>query len=296
MTTRTLTEQIADWHTGRTVDRAARTVRNVALAGLTSKNGYRYTEPALRDAARLYEHKPVFLDHAGDKSRPHERSTRDLVGTIVSPRFESGRIRADVRVLDTESGRTFLALAELDAPGVGMSHVVLAERASVDGAVERIREVVSVDAVVFPATTTTFRESIDADSNRERDDEAPAEPTTQEAANIDLHDRVQQLLAERDALRGQLQAIRERDAAEARERCLQQQLDASGLPRAAVTELFREQLRQADDASRTRLIADRRELIAAMQRTSPVSVERTHSRSTPDATTAFVKAVKRHAF
>ncbi len=155
----TLVEHVADWHTQLQVDRTNRFVRNVALTGGTSKNGYRYTEQALKNAVSLYERRPVFLDHAADKSRPQERSTRDLVGSIVNPRWESGRIRGDIRVLDTDSGRTFLALADSDAPGVGMSHVVLAERGKTDGAVARIHDVVSVDAVVFPATTTTFRES-----------------------------------------------------------------------------------------------------------------------------------------
>ncbi len=163
----TLVEHVADWHARSQVDRTNRLVRNIALTGGTSKNGYRYTEQALKNAVSLYEQRPVFLDHAADKSRPQERSTRDLVGSIVNPRWESGRIRGDIRVLDTDSGRTFLALADSDAPGVGMSHVVLAERGKTDGAVARIHDVVSVDAVVFPATTTTFRESLDSSESGE---------------------------------------------------------------------------------------------------------------------------------
>jgi hypothetical protein len=159
MTATTLIEHVADWRAGMSVERDERLVRNVALAGLESRNGYRYSDAALREAARLYEHKPVFLDHAADTSRPQERSTRDLVGSVVHPRYEEGRIRGDIRVLDTESGRTFLALVEDDTPGVGMSHVVLAERSADGATVERIRDVVSVDAVVGPATTRTFRES-----------------------------------------------------------------------------------------------------------------------------------------
>src|SRR5690606_29164537 len=100
--------------------------------------------------------------------------------------YESGRIRGDIRVLDTDSGRTFLALAESNAPGVGMSHVVLAERSQPDGTVDRIHDVVSVDAVVFPATTRTFRESHEATA------------TTEGAIDADDH----QDPAETDASRG----------------------------------------------------------------------------------------------
>jgi hypothetical protein len=49
-----LAERVADWHTQLQVDRTHRLVRNVALTGGTSKNGYRYTEQALREAVPLY--------------------------------------------------------------------------------------------------------------------------------------------------------------------------------------------------------------------------------------------------
>ena len=127
-----LTETISEWQKDFSVDHAAQIVRNVALTGRESKNGYTYSEAALIDAVDRYEHKPVFLDHSADRNRPKQRSTRDLVGSICNARYVEGRIRGDIRVLDTESGRTFLALVGNEAPGVGMSHVVLAAK-SADG-------------------------------------------------------------------------------------------------------------------------------------------------------------------
>ena len=159
-----LVEQIRDWRSEDLhVDKPNRLVSNVALTARESKNGYRYSEEALRQAVRLYDNKPVFLDHAANVSRPHERSTRDLVGSIVDPRYENGRIRGDIQVLETEAGRTFLALAESRNASVGMSHVVLAERSRDRSVVEAIHDVVSVDAVVFPATSSTFSESVQDD-------------------------------------------------------------------------------------------------------------------------------------
>lgn len=175
-----LTEQIADWRSSVVVERAAHSIRNVALAGTHSKNGYRYADAALRMAAPLYENVPVFLDHPASTRRPRERSTRDLAGHVAGVGYEDGRLRGDVRTLDTEAGRTLLALAESGGPGVGMSHVVLAERSADGATVERIVEVISVDAVVFPATTQSFRESThddgrsgDAAISRSRADSAP---------------------------------------------------------------------------------------------------------------------------
>ena len=289
MTTDTLIEHVADWHAGLTVDAPNRIVHNVALTGLTSKNGYRYTEQALKTAAALYDHKPVFLDHAVDKSRPHERSTRDLVGTIVNPRFESDRIRGDIRVLDTESGRTFLALAESDAPGVGMSHVVLAQRGSADGSIEQIRDVVSVDAVVFPATTKTFRESVEAGS-----DEESVSASIEDEPTNELHTQLQQLLRERDELLHQLQSIRAREAEESREQDIDNEIQAAGLPSFAVTEEFRRQLLQSDEAGRTTLIHERRQLIETASRRPTSSAERTAA-SSPNTDAAFVSAIRRRA-
>uniref|UniRef100_A0A7C2K339 Uncharacterized protein n=1 Tax=Schlesneria paludicola TaxID=360056 RepID=A0A7C2K339_9PLAN len=155
-----ITEHIADWRGPELrVDFAQRLVTDVVLSGPVSRNGHRYTEEALQQAAPLYDHKPVFLDHAPNLARPFERSMRDLVGTVLNPRYEGGRIRGDIQVLDTEAGRTFLALVDSGNPAVGMSHVVLAQRGRDPQVVERIHDVVSVDAVVFPATTQGLRET-----------------------------------------------------------------------------------------------------------------------------------------
>jgi len=76
-----LTEAVGDWRADNMrVDFDQRLVTNVVLSGGVSRNGHRYTEEALRQAAPLYDKKPVFLDHAPQPARPFERSTRDLVG------------------------------------------------------------------------------------------------------------------------------------------------------------------------------------------------------------------------
>ncbi len=320
----TLVEHVADWHARSQVDRTNRLVRNIALTGGTSKNGYRYTEQALKDAVSLYEQRPVFLDHAADKSRPQERSTRDLVGSIVNPRWESGRIRGDIRVLDTDSGRTFLALADSDAPGVGMSHVVLAERGKTDGAVARIHDVVSVDAVVFPATTTTFRESVGASEsetnaataacNHDSADTPPPrrQPSQPDAAfsshglnesqkadiaggSDSLEQRLQQLLTERDELLALLHEERQRRTAADQEQAIAELLNETGLPDFAVTETFRRQLSAADDALRRELLQERQQLVEAARRRPPLSRERAAPSDALPPDALFVAAIKRRA-
>ncbi|MCA9040450.1 MAG: hypothetical protein KDA65_08895 [Planctomycetaceae bacterium] len=156
-----LTEQIMDWcQEGVQIDRDRRVVRNVALAGRYSRNGYEYEAQALEDAVTLYEGKPVFLDHAYQSVRAQERSARDLIGSVENVSYRDERVRGDIRVLDTESGRTFLALAESEVDVVGMSHVVLAERTLDRKRVIKIHEVISVDVVVSPATTSGLKEGM----------------------------------------------------------------------------------------------------------------------------------------
>ncbi len=265
----TLTEHVADWHTRTQIDRDERLVRNVALTGTSSKNGYSYQESALREAVTLYADKPVFLDHAADRRQPQLRSARDLVGTIVSPRFDDGRIRGDIRVLDTDSGRTFLALCAAQAPGVGMSHVVLAERASDDGDVSRIHDVISVDAVVFPATTTTFRESQnDADLTSAV---AASDHDALLAEVTRLRDELSTLTAERDELQRQFTALEHTADSSRTASEIELLLHSHGLTAETITTSFRRELLQADDITRRQLVAEHRSLLDRLRRQLPAS-------------------------
>ncbi|SFJ68863.1 hypothetical protein [Planctomicrobium piriforme] len=250
----TLRERVDNWAEDFTVDLENRLVKNVALAGQLSRNGYRYADEALAGAAPLYENKPVFLDHAGNRQRPLDRSTRDLVGSIVNAHYGQGRVRGDIRVLDTESGQTFLKLVEAETPGVGMSHVVLAQRTADGKTVDRIVDVVSVDVVINPATTSTFRESMLGESSE------AVVSATESAETPDLE--VTALLQERDGLlnanhvlRRQLADLLDRDA-------VRQLIAESGLPPETVSDCFQTQLlRAASSQARRDLIEDRLRLL-----------------------------------
>lgn len=272
-----ITEHIRDWRPPDVaVDRKQRIVRNIALAGLESANGYRYSEEALNDALPLYENKPVFLDHARNTSRPFERSTRDLVGSVINPRFTDGRLRGDIQTLETEAGRTFIALAESNSPAVGMSHVVLARRNADNTIVEKIEQVVSVDAVAFPATSATFREQRHDDSESD-----------------DLAEQLDILTAERDELRRKLHDFESRATRAAKKRRAEQLLRESRLPEFAVTPQWREQLLDAkDDDARRQLIAERKSLLQQLRVHTPASVERVHSESDGVRDEEFVSAIR----
>lgn len=159
-----LTEKHTDSFAQVEHDDAAGVVKGIALAGQESKNGYRYTVEALKGAAQLYEGTPVFIDHASDDKRkrnPRDRSARDLAGHVQNVRYDEAthRLRGDVQTIATEAGRTFLGLSKAQGRAVGMSHVVYAEGNDRGDEFHKIAEVLSVDAVAYPATTDSFAES-----------------------------------------------------------------------------------------------------------------------------------------
>lgn len=271
-----LTEHIQDWKTQEgSVDSENRIVKNVALTGQESSNGYRYSGHALKEGLPLYENKPVFLDHPASRHQPHQRSTRDLVGSIINVRYDGGRIRGDIRIIDTEAGRTFLALAASNAPAVGMSHVVLAEKNAAGTLVEKIHDVVSVDAVVFPATTKSFQEQ-----------HTPGNPLAElESQRDGLEQHIARLKGELD----QLQLEREVD----------QLLAQAHLPAPALSEVFRNQLVGAPSTEARRiLIQERKALLDAFAAPAqrPLSQERLREQtSTHPALTdeQFLAALRR---
>ena len=295
MTPDTLTEDLADWSTALSIDTPARLVLNVALTGPDSKNGYHYSEAALREAVPLYDQKPVFLDHAPDRLKPRDRSTRDLVGNIINPRFEAGRVRGDIRVLDTESGRTFLALANTNLPGVGMSHVVLAQRSTDGTTVETIRDVVCVDAVMNPATTLTFRES-QTTSSPLSSAEGPATRAERPDIAAEVTRLEEQLLTARlecDHLREKVAALQSRTLLAERQHEVQKLLTESPLPPAALTPLFLQQLEQAPTTeSRRELLRDRAQLCEQHRSRTPLSWERTSTANAARPTADILAAIR----
>lgn len=247
MTTIRLTEQFP-CEEELCVEASRRLVGNVALAGRRSRNGYEYTVESLEAAVDLYNGKPVYLDHSTDRQRTGERSPRDLVGAIENARFENDRIRGDIRVVDTETGRMFLGLVASRTPGVGMSHVVLAERSRDGQRVERIEEVISVDVVMNPATTSTFKESCRPGASLENGEAA--------------EERMAAIEREKAALQERVRDLEHQLAQRTREVTALTLLAESGLPSEAVSRCFREQLLSAATPQACRsLIEDRLALL-----------------------------------
>lgn len=284
-----ITEHLADWRTDDLEIRVdERIISHILLSGGTSKNGHRYSETALREAAGLYHEKPVFLDHAANIARPFDRSMRDLAGWIAEARYVNGSIEGEIHVLDTEAGRTLLALMSSPTPAVGMSHVILARKNSDGTVVEKIHDVISVDAVVFPATTAGFREQTDGEPAS--DVETAREATARQLE--ELRGELDRVIAERDELQRQCDEL----AAEAVQHDIDHQLVAADLPNEVITTGLRERLRAAPDSqSRSRLIAEHRQLVLHCRQRAPCSRLRSSPGDDRDASVLrqIVQAVKR---
>ncbi len=268
-------------------EQGTQVVRGIVLAGQNSRNGYLYTETALREAVTCYEGKPVYLDHHTQSHEPNLRAPEDLVGVIESPRFEEGKVVGDIRVRESTSGRLFLSLVDRLLPQIGMSHVVKAIRSRDGRRVEKIVEVISVDVVRYPATTRTLRESVHwaddlhrlSSEEQEQGVELICEVHPPEEGSVALRDADLVLREEMDLLRRDLAFWK--DKAEHLEQLGSQQarvdelLERSHLPNVAITPQFRRMLVEAhNDSAREELIRERRELISQLKVTSPVSMPR----------------------
>ena len=131
-----------------------------------SLNGIVYPPDVLAAAAHLYNNRPNLLDHKWDPS------VRDIAGWFRNARWDSQKqaIVADLHFLQTSAGYVLLSLArqeiKMRAEGLldegthlfGFSHVVIAdveiqqqEEGPDEIIAKEIVDVISVDAVVFPA-------------------------------------------------------------------------------------------------------------------------------------------------
>jgi hypothetical protein len=245
-----LVEQTTDWLAEARVDPKTGVLHNVALLGPESRNGYTYTFDAMQAAAPLYDGRPVFVNHPKGAG-PMDRDLHDYVGTIAAPRFENGRIRADIQMVGPNVGWV-TELAQADPGNIGMSHVVVARRAgNSDGPdmIESIEQVLSVDIVAYPATTGSFAESTLATPT----------PTAQQE-DSDLEEKLRETQERLDRAEGLL--------------ALEDKLRESDLPRVLLTERWLGHLVELSPDEQDAEIRERRRLGRLLHVETPTSREK----------------------
>ena len=135
------------------IDRETRTIFGVSLLGPESKNGYRFTEGAMRDMAGLIDGTRVYVNHQTGKTP----DVRDLAGRIRNTRFEttpSLRVRGDVVLRKGDNAEMILDDAESDPMLAGFSIHHDSYHRRKDGQTEIYKgaKVHSTDYVADPAT------------------------------------------------------------------------------------------------------------------------------------------------
>lgn len=157
-------------------DRERSVIHGVKILGRESRNGRSYTLGAMSAAAKLYEGKPVNVDHVnGDR-----RSYRDRIGRLSGIQIREDGLYGDLAVNPKHPLAEQLFWDAEHAPeNVGLSHDAQGKTAVRGGKVivEAVETVRSVDLVAEPATTRGLYEGVEADADAAT---ATAEPPADE--------------------------------------------------------------------------------------------------------------------
>lgn len=271
------------------VDRGAGIIRGVKLLGLSSRNGRRYRESALVEAASLYEGAKVNINHP--KGHPlAPRDYQDRLGIVRGVQFRSGEgLFGDLHFNPKHALSEQLVWDAEHAPqNVGMSHNVLARttRSGDETVVEAITKVQSIDLVADPATTSGLYEHAAGTNSEKRAVAATSPGAWDELTLAQLHQHRPDLVREVQwAYESQLEHVRsELDAMVAREKATRRRelilevLQQNDLPLPTsdgaldgclISPEFVETLmRAADDETVRQLVEERAELVRSAWRWS----------------------------
>lgn len=267
-------------------------VKNVVWLGAKSKNGYQYTEDAMKAAVPKFENIPLFLNHPGFMAG---RDIGSLAGKGVKAKFEDGRIKGEAHLLPDAQGQKFQNIARHMPEVAGMSQVAEGKKEIRGGKtfVHEITKVHSVDLVASPATTKSMFE----DELRRKELERK---TTMDLTEATIHDvkgklpqvaaelvaegassrdvEIDTLTTERDSLKAEVDGMKTKVAEAELSQKVTDMLTESDLTDEQVSDTFRKALTLAeDDDMRKAMIADRIESAkpAGVQNSGPNSNDKT---------------------
>ena len=137
-------------------------IRNAAVLGAISKNGYTYSENAMRSTARLAEGAKQYIGHMEHKD---ERSVTELFSVLKNVRYldTEKKVRGDMHLVDTPEVREeIFPRMQHFKDIIGNSVVVWAEGAENEGVLTltEVYKVDSVDLVTDPATNAGIFENV----------------------------------------------------------------------------------------------------------------------------------------
>lgn len=137
-------------------------IRDVTFLGPVSKNGYDYSEGAMRDAVRLFEGSMMFLNHPSEDKEGKPRDVNDLIATARNLRFAE-KVRGDMHFPDTPFIREELfPRIKHFRDQIGNSIIATGQMGEVNGreTVMALTRGYSIDLVTSPAAVAGLFESI----------------------------------------------------------------------------------------------------------------------------------------
>lgn len=158
-----LLREVSHCTSPRAIDRENGIIRDVKVLGAESKNGRRYSDKAMREAAGFYEGRDVNVNHPSKESGNSERSVGDAFGWLESVTVKPDGVYADLHYLkEHPAAGIIVEAAERNPKRFGLSHNAEGTVKRIDGknVVESIASVKSVDIVQTPATVNGLFESV----------------------------------------------------------------------------------------------------------------------------------------
>ena len=276
MSIETLTEYVNSRGIELATEAEAGVIRGVKILGPQSQNGRSYSPEAISKAAPLYEGAKVNVNHPRER-RDAPRDYQDRIGQLANVRIGEHGLFADLRFNPKHALAEQLVWDANNAPeSVGLSHNIVARVRGREGnqVVEAITTVRSVDLVADPATTRgLFEEATNKKHEKERVMELSEMSIAEvRAARRDVVEAVvaetttaiaeseeaTQAAAELAALRDENDKFKAAAALQDRVARTTKLLEEAKLPEDVVTDLFRQQLVEADEEGAKALIEDRR--------------------------------------
>ena len=281
-----LTEQITFEGAKFSEDNGNRVIQNVVFLGAESAHGYTYRQEAMAKGVGLYNGVRCFINHPNaEEEKAGRRNLMSLAGVTEGARHEDGKIKGGVKLLDDQYGRKFWNIAHTMPAAASCSHVADGNlvKEGDQSFVDEITEVVSVDLVVQGATTSTVFESIE----KKGDDMDYSKATIEELKRLrpdickvvmeegvtlgkkSRDDEVKKLTEDNTALKTKADEQSVKEALATKHADVEKLLSESKLPKAAKTDVFREQLMalESDDFAKSAkaLIEDRQALAGGVK-------------------------------
>lgn len=145
------------------IDRDAGIIRGVKIIQPKSKNGRRYLQEALQEAAPMYESMRVYIDHIDPEKKNKQRSKSDRWGKLVNVKEADGGLVGDLHYLKSHSLTEPILESIERFEDTGLSHDAsgMVERRDGETVVTKIEKVHSVDFVEEAATNRNLFEGVE---------------------------------------------------------------------------------------------------------------------------------------